>query len=118
VTVLIALRGLRVTGRHGVYPAERASGQPFVVDALLTVDAAAADQVTATVDYGVVAARLADVVAGPPVQLLETLAGRLADTCLALSDRVRAVVLTVHKPEAPIEQAVADVAVTVRRSRD
>ena len=113
----IALTGLRVRGHHGVLPAERRDGQDFVIDAVLSVDtrsAAAADDLALTVDYGVLARRLADVVAGEPVDLIETLAERLADVCLA-EPLVVAVRLTVHKPSAPIPLPFADVSVTVTR---
>lgn len=113
----IRLRGLRVHGHHGVLPAERELGQPFLVDADLEVDtglAARTDDVADTVDYAGLARVLAGVVAGEPVNLLETLAGRLADACLA-DQRVAAAEVTVHKPAAPVRQPVADVAVTARR---
>jgi dihydroneopterin aldolase len=113
----IALTGLRVWGRHGVLAQERRDGQDFVVDAMLTVDtraAAASDDLGDTIDYAGVADRLAAVVAGEPVDLIETLAARLADACLQ-DERVISVRLTVHKPAAPIPHAFADVAVTVVR---
>ena len=113
----ITLSGLRVHGRHGVLPAEREQGQDFVVDAVLKLDtraAAATDDLAQTVDYGVLAQRLADVVAGEPVDLIETLACRLADVCLT-DPRVFEVEVTVHKPSAPITVPFADVSVTVVR---
>jgi dihydroneopterin aldolase len=113
----IALTGLRVRGHHGVLPEERRDGQDFVVDAVLSLDtrdASASDDLAATVDYGVLAARLAAVVAGEPVNLIETLAARLADVCLA-DPRVISARVTVHKPSAPIPLTFDDVAVTVER---
>jgi dihydroneopterin aldolase len=113
----IALTGLRVRGFHGVLPSERADGQDFVVDAVLSVDtraAAASDDLVDTVDYGALATALAAVVAGEPVDLIETLAARLADVCLA-DPRVIAARVTVHKPSAPIDLAFTDVSVTVER---
>jgi 7,8-dihydroneopterin aldolase/epimerase/oxygenase len=113
----IALTGLRARGYHGVYEFERARGQEFVVDAVLELDvsaAAASDQLADTVDYGALAARLVAVVTGPPVNLIETLADRLATICLD-DDRVTAATVTVHKPQAPIDHEFSDVAVTVRR---
>ena len=113
----ITLTGLRVRGFHGVLPEERRDGQDFVVDVSLAVDvrpAAQADDLGQTVDYGDLAERLAAVVAGEPVQLLETLAGRLAEVCLA-DQRVRLVEVTVHKPSAPISVPFSDVSVTVVR---
>lgn len=115
----IALRGLRVFGRHGVFDFERRDGQDFVVDVVLEVDtapAAASDDVTDTVHYGELAEALAAVVSGEPVNLLERLVARLADVCLG-DPRVAAATVTVHKPQAPIPLQFDDVAVTIRRSR-
>lgn len=115
----IAIRGLRAAGRHGVYPAERELPHLFVVDVVLEVDAvpaAASDRVGDTVDYGAVAAEVAELVGGEPVALLETLAHRIAERCLARPG-VRAAEVTVHKPHAPLPLPVDDVAVTVRRER-
>lgn len=116
---VIALTGLRVRGFHGVFEHERRDGQDFVIDAVLEVSTAAAassDDLVDTIDYGDLAQRLAAVVAGEPVNLLETLAARLADECLR-DARVQAATLTVHKPQAPIPLTFADVAVTIRRER-
>jgi len=115
----ITISGLRVRGYHGVLPHERAAGQDFVVDAVLWLDAApaaAADDLSLTADYGAVADRLAAIVSGEPVDLIETLADRLAAACLAASP-VQGAEVTVHKPHAPVGQEVADIAVTVRRGR-
>ena len=115
----IALHGLRVRGHHGVFDFERRDGQDFVVDADLELDltaAAASDDVTDTVHYGERAGRLAEVIAGEPVNLIETLAERLVTVCLA-DARVTAATVTVHKPQAPIPLQFADVAVIVRRTR-
>ncbi len=114
----ISITGLRVRGRHGVYEAERQQGQDFVVDAVLWLDtaaAAAADDLAKTADYGVIANRLAGIVGGEPVALIETLADRLATACLE-DEAVREAEITVHKPQAPVGQQVADIAVTVRRA--
>jgi dihydroneopterin aldolase len=116
----ISLTGLRVRGFHGVFESERRDGQEFVVDAVLelsTVDAAVSDELSQTVDYGALAQRLADVVSGEPVNLLEALAARLVEVCLA-EPRVQIATVTVHKPQAPIPLAFHDVAVTIRRERE
>ncbi|GHD28021.1 dihydroneopterin aldolase [Nocardiopsis kunsanensis] len=116
----ITLRGLRAVGHHGVFDFERRQGQVFVVDAVLHVDtapAAASDDVEDTVHYGELADRLVQVVTGEPVDLIETLAERLARVCLA-QELVERVELTVHKPSAPIEHEFEDVAVTVDRRRE
>ncbi|CAH0210674.1 Dihydroneopterin aldolase [Microbacterium oxydans] len=115
----IALTGLTVFGRHGVYDHERENGQEFTIDLRLSMSlaqAAASDDVADTVHYGELAEKVAAVVAGEPVDLIETLASRIAD--VALEDRrVQHTTVTVHKPHAPIALTFSDVAVTVRRSR-
>ncbi|UQU65256.1 dihydroneopterin aldolase [Couchioplanes caeruleus] len=119
MTDRISLRGLRVRGNHGVFDFERRDGQDFVVDVDLELDlapAAASDHVDDTVHYGELAGRLVEVIAGEPVNLIETLADRLATVCLD-DDRVSAATVTVHKPQAPIPHEFADVAVTLRRTR-
>jgi dihydroneopterin aldolase len=115
----ITLSGLTVRGHHGVYEHERRDGQDFVVDATLWLDsrpAAASDDLADTVDYGGLADRLAIVVEGEPVNLIETLAERLVRACLT-DPRVSAAEVTVHKPQAPIPHAFTDVAVHMRRSQ-
>ncbi|WP_020522999.1 dihydroneopterin aldolase [Catelliglobosispora koreensis] len=117
----IKLSGLRVWGHHGVFDFERREGQNFVIDVTLFLDlsmAAGSDDVANTVHYGELASALAAVVAGEPVNLIETLASRLIDVCLA-DKRVAEATVTVHKPQAPIPQTFNDVSVTLhRRSSD
>lgn len=115
----LALTGLRAYGRHGVLPAERDLGQPFVVDLSLWLNAAhasASDELPDTVDYGALAQRVVALIEGDSVNLIETLAGRIAELCLA-QPRVETVEVTVHKPHAPIPVTVGDVSVTTTRSR-
>jgi 7,8-dihydroneopterin aldolase/epimerase/oxygenase len=119
VTDRIALRGLMVRGHHGVFDHERRDGQDFVVDITLWIDlaaAAASDDLADTLDYGTLAQRAADIVAGPPRKLIETVAGAIADDVMG-DERVHAVEVVVHKPSAPIPLQFTDVAVTARRSR-
>jgi dihydroneopterin aldolase / 2-amino-4-hydroxy-6-hydroxymethyldihydropteridine diphosphokinase len=114
----ISLRGLRVFGRHGVLPFEREQGQDFVIDLDLAVDlrpAAASDDVADTVHYGELAEEVAAVVGGEPVDLIETLAARIAAVVLR-NDLVREVRVTVHKPTAPITVAFGDVSVSISRT--
>ena len=116
----ISLLGLRAFGRHGVLDHERRDGQEFMVDAVLWLDtrpAAAADDLSLTVDYAAVASRLSAIVSGEPVALIETLADRLAAACLSAHEAVREVEITVHKPHAPLVQSFGDVTLTIRRSR-
>ncbi|MGA3257105.1 MAG: dihydroneopterin aldolase [Mycobacterium sp.] len=115
----IELRGLTVHGRHGVLDHERVNGQDFVVDITVWIDladAAASDELADTYDYAALAQLAADIVAGPPRKLIETVGAQIADQVMD-DPRVHAVEVVVHKPQAPIPQQFADVAVVVRRSR-
>ncbi len=115
----LALRGIRAVGHHGVLEHERRDGQEFVVDAVLALDtreAGRADDLSLTVDYGRLSQRLVDAIVAEPVDLIETLAQRLADVCLA-QPLVEWVELTVHKPQAPIEVPFEDVTLTIHRRR-
>jgi dihydroneopterin aldolase len=115
----ITLTGIRAFGHHGVFDHERREGQEFIVDATLfvgTARAAASDDVLDTVHYGEVAERIVSIVAGEPVNLIETLAARIAGELLA-DRRVRMVAVTVHKPRAPITVPFSDVSVTIRRAQ-
>jgi dihydroneopterin aldolase len=113
----IEIRGLRGIGHHGVFEHERREGQEFRVDVVLFVDtrpAAASDDLADTVDYGSVSTDVHAIITGDPVDLIETLATRISDACLA-HDGVRSVEVAVHKPNAPITVPFDDVIVRIRR---
>jgi dihydroneopterin aldolase len=115
----IELRGLTIHGRHGVFDAERTNGQEFVIDVVVWIDladAAVSDDLADTHDYAALAQRAADIVAGPARNLIETVGAEIADHVMA-DERVHAVEVTVHKPQAPIPHKFADVAVVIQRSR-
>ena len=117
----IELRGLKVRGNHGVFEHEKRDGQDFVVDLILWTDfttAAASDDLADTVDYGALALYARDIVAGPPCDLIETVASRIADGVMKMAPGASAVEVTLHKPQAPIPAEFADVAVVATRSRD
>ncbi len=115
----LAILGIEAFGHHGVFEFERREGQTFRVDIVLGLDtraAAESDQLHDTVDYGALVASVKKAIETDPVDLIEKLAARIADLCLA-DTRVRWTEVTLHKPEAPIEATFSDVALTIRRSR-
>jgi len=119
LTDLIRITGIEVFAYHGVLPAEKKEGQHFLVDVELSMDLSSAgrsDALADTVDYGLLAQRIHDVVASERWDLIERVATRVAETVLD-DTRVGAVVATVHKPAAPVAVGLSDVSVTVRRSR-
>lgn len=112
----IALRGLTAKGHHGVFDHERENGQDFTVDITLhakTARAAASDDLAQTISYADVADQVIGIITGEPVDLIETLAERIADAALATG--ALAVDVTVHKPSAPIPHDFTDAAVSIRR---
>jgi dihydroneopterin aldolase len=116
----IEIRNLRVLGVHGVLPEERERPQPFSVDIVAWVDMAAAqgsDALADTVDYGALAQVAADVVSQRSFQLLEALAGRLAQALLIVDARVQAVEVTVRKLRPPLALDLGSTGVTVVRAR-
>ncbi|HEV7622543.1 MAG TPA: 2-amino-4-hydroxy-6-hydroxymethyldihydropteridine diphosphokinase [Amnibacterium sp.] len=116
----ILLTGLTVRAFHGVHPEEREQGQDFVVDIELVVPlgvAAATDDVRGTVHYGELARGIVAAVERDPVDLIETVADRVARLALA-DDRVERAIVTVHKPQAPIGVPFGDVAVRVDRTAE
>ena len=115
----IDLRGISARGHHGVFDFERERGQRFVVDVTCWLDLSAAaesDELTDTLDYGALTQAVVSDIESDPVQLIEALARRIVLTCLS-HPTVDTAQVTVHKPEAPIDADVADVAVTLTRSR-
>ena len=113
----VVVEGVRVSARHGLLPAEKEKPQTFLVDVVAFLDTRAAargDDVDRTLDYAWVAQTTAAVVSGEPLDLIETLADKIATAVLG-SERVEAVDVTVHKPEAPVGVAVTDVSITIRR---
>ena len=120
----ITLTGVTAHGYHGVLPQERQNGQPFIVDAVLyceTRQAAHTDRLEDTVDYAAVAQAIVNVVTGEPVNLIEVLADRIANSIFEsvanAGSKVSLVEVTVHKPQAPIPHKFDDVSITIVRFR-
>jgi len=116
----IELTGLRAYGFHGVAQFEKQYGQEFVVDVALYLDAdsaAESDDISKTVHYGLLADAVVADVKSNPVNLLETLAKRLAKLVIAFDPQIEKASVTVHKPNAPIEHAFEDVSVSLSLGR-
>lgn len=116
----LTITGIECRGHHGVFDFERENGQVFVIDLTLGLDtapAARSDDLHDTVDYGSLVAAVSKAVETDPVDLIETLAQRIADVCL-LDARVEWTRVTVHKPDAPIEATFSDVTLSITRKRE
>ena len=116
----IILTGIHGFGYHGLFEQERKYGQDFFVDLTLSVDlreASTSDAIADTVNYGEITELVVEEITSNPVNLIEKLAGRIADRVLNQHVKVNSVTVTVHKPQAPVAAQLKDIAVVVTRSR-
>ena len=116
----IQISGIQGYGYHGVFEHERLNGQEFLVDIKIYIDlsrASVTDELSDTVDYGLISARVVEEISGEPVNLIERLAGRIGDRLLNEFTAIAKIEVSVHKPSAPVNQQVRDISVTVERNR-
>jgi dihydroneopterin aldolase len=115
---LISIKGIRGFGYHGVFDFERRDGQDFFVDLEVALDLSAAsksDDLSDSIDYGLFTTIVREEIEGEPVNLIERLAGRIAERLQSQFVSIKAITVTVHKPHAPVKEDVTDIAVTIRR---
>jgi dihydroneopterin aldolase len=114
----IRVNGIKALGYHGVLPHEAIEGQEFSVDLLVTLDLRAAslsDDLTETINYADLAQIAHDNIVGERVQLIERLAGRIAEEISSAYSQITSVSVTVHKPHAPVNVNFEDISVTITR---
>lgn len=120
----LSLLGMRFEGRHGVLPEEKLNAQRFEIDLVLHADldpAARSDDLARTVSYAELFALVEEIATGPSFDLIEALAGAIADAVLAATDAriVSGVEVRVRKPDAPIDGTFDTVeAALIRRRPD
>lgn len=101
----IQIKELEVFANHGVLKQENELGQKFVVSVDLTVDtskAAESDDIEDAVNYVEVAELIHSETKRNTFQLIEHLAGHLAEQILLTFPLVRSLSLRIDKPWAPI----------------
>ena len=114
----IRVTGIKAFGYHGVLPHEATNGQEFTVDLLITLDLRAAslsDDLQDTINYADLAQIAHDNIVGERVQLIERLAGRIADEISAAYSQITSVSVTVHKPHAPVSVDFENISVTITK---
>jgi 7,8-dihydroneopterin aldolase/epimerase/oxygenase len=114
----INITGIKAFGYHGVLPHEAIEGQEFIVDLLINLDLQAAsrsDQLTDTVNYADLVQIVHENIVGERVQLIERLAGRIADEIKATYPQILSISVTVHKPHAPVTLDFTDISLTISR---
>ena len=115
---LISIKGIKGFGYHGVFDFERRDGQNFFVDIEIALDlqsASLSDDLSDSIDYGLLTTIAREQIEGEPVNLIERLAGKIADRIKLQFPQTLSISVTVHKPAAPVSEDVADIAVTVIR---
>ncbi|WP_202081473.1 dihydroneopterin aldolase [Caldalkalibacillus salinus] len=116
----IMLNGMSFYGYHGVFPEENKLGQRYKVDLQLYIDlkqAGQTDDLSHSVNYAEVYEVTKNIVEGPPYQLIESVAEKIATECLSQWFNVQEVVVTVTKPDPPIAGHYEAVAVEIGRKR-
>jgi dihydroneopterin aldolase len=114
----IRVTGIKAFGYHGVLPHEASEGQEFIVDLLITLDLRAvslSDDLNETINYADLAQIAHDNIVGERVQLIERLAGRIAEEISSAYSQITSVSVTVHKPHAPVTVDFEDISVTITR---
>ena len=114
----IRVAGIKAFGYHGVLPHEATEGQEFIVDLLITLDLRAvslSDDLQETINYADLAQIAHDNIVGERVQLIERLAGRIAEEISSAYSQITSVSVTVHKPHAPVTVDFEDISVTITR---
>jgi 7,8-dihydroneopterin aldolase/epimerase/oxygenase len=114
----ISLQGITAFGFHGVFPEERRDGQVFYCDLKLESPLANLnDDINRATNYASIVELVDEEIRGEPVNLIETLAERIAVRVLHDFPQITRVIVTVHKPHAPVSVAVGDISVTIERAR-
>ena len=114
----IRVTGIKAFGYHGVLPHEATEGQEFSVDLLVTLDLRAvslSDYLTQTINYADLAQIAHDNIVGDRVQLIERLAGRIAEEISSAYSQITSVSVTVQKPHAPVTLDFEDISFTITR---
>jgi dihydroneopterin aldolase len=110
--------GIKAFGYHGVLPHEATEGQEFTVDLVVALDLSAvslSDDLQETINYADLAQIAHDNIVGERVQLIERLAGRIAEEISSAYSHITSVSVTVHKPHAPVTVDFEDISVTITR---
>ena len=114
----LILKGIRGFGYHGVFESERLNGQEFIVDVEMAAEFENLnDDLNQTIDYSKIIDLVSNEIASNPVNLIETLAERIAIKILDFESKIKKIIITVHKPSAPVSASVSDIAVSISKER-
>lgn len=114
----INIKGVTAIGYHGVFDFEKRDGQEFTVDLEISLDlsvASQSDRLEDSIDYSLFTTIAREAIEGEPFDLIERLAGSIADRIKSEFPAIESVAVTVHKPHAPVKEKVTDISVTITR---
>lgn len=114
----ISIKGIKGFGYHGVFDFEKRDGQEFFVDLEIEADLTGpslSDNLTDSIDYSLLTAIAKEAIEKLQFDLIERLAGFIADTIKENFPAINQIAVTVHKPSAPVHESVTDIAVTIVR---
>ncbi len=115
----IEISGIEIYARHGVLAEEQEKAQVFKVDVSAYMDLSVpgkSDDLADALDYSTLALEIREAVGSESNKLIEAVAARVADVVMAHPEVTKSVV-TIHKPNAPMDLVFGDVAVTIERTR-
>ncbi|MFA9492614.1 2-amino-4-hydroxy-6-hydroxymethyldihydropteridine diphosphokinase [Streptococcus sp. E17BB] len=116
----LEILGLEIFANHGVFPAEKALGQKFIIDLTLTYDmtkAARTGDLTASIHYGELSQQLTDWLQETSYDLIETAAYRLVEQIFEHYPISQSVTLTLKKPWAPVHLPLETCSVALTREK-
>jgi dihydroneopterin aldolase len=114
----IYVRGLLIQASIGVHPHEHEQTQPVIIDIELDMGNMVlpkGDRLHETLDYAIVAEAAERLALEAHVQLVETLAERIADWALSADERVHRVAVSIAKPQALLKADAAGVEIVKSR---
>ena len=116
----VYVEGMEFYGYHGVFEEENKLGQRFKVDLTAELDLSKAgqtDDLSYTINYAELYSVCRGIGEGEPVNLVETLAERIADTVLKKFEPVQQCTVKVIKPDPPIPGHYKSVAIEMTRKK-
>ncbi len=116
----IIIKDLKIFAYHGVNEEEKVNGQNFYLDIECEIDLSApcrTDDLNDTVSYAKIIKTVKAEFVKEKYDLIEKAAQVTADLILESFSAIKAVEVTLKKPEAPIKADFGYVAVAIRRER-
>lgn len=116
----IIIKNLKIFAYHGVHDFEKKDGQDFFIDAILDLtemQGFTTDEIGQVVSYSAVVRAIKKVMTEKSYNLIEKAAMEIISEIFSSFSEVKAVDITVKKPQAPIKEEFDYVAVRFKKTR-